>query len=176
MPKCKVCSEPFESFRPMQKVCSWQCAKSIAKVEVAKVEKKKLQELKKKLKTRNEWLKEAQATFNAYIRIRDHDLPCISCGRHHTGQYHAGHYLSVGARPALRFDEANVHKQCQPCNTHLSGNIVLYRKSLIAKIGQAEMDRLESANDPAKWSVDEIKVLRQTYLAKYRQLKKAIHE
>lgn len=176
MPKCKVCSEPFESFRPMQKVCSWECAKSIAKVAVEKIEKAKIKVLKEKLKTRNEWLKEAQAAFNAFIRIRDVELPCISCGRHHSGQYHAGHYLSVGARPSLRFDEANVHKQCQPCNTHLSGNIVLYRKSLISKIGLEEVDRLESANDPAKWSIDEIKVIRKTYLAKYRQLKKAIHE
>lgn len=176
MRKCKVCSEPFESYRPMQKVCSWQCAKSIAKVAVEKIEKQKLKALKEKLKTRNEWLKEAQVAFNAFIRMRDIELPCISCGRHHTGQYHAGHYLSVGARPALRFDEANVHKQCQPCNTHLSGNIVLYRKSLISKIGQEEVDRIESANVPGKWTVEEIKSIRQIYLAKYRQLKKAIHE
>ena len=176
MSKCKVCSEPFESYRPMQKVCSWQCAKSIAKVAVQKIEKQNLKVLKEKLKTRNEWLKEAQAAFNAFIRMRDVELPCISCGRHHTGQYHAGHYLSVGARPHLRFDENNCHKQCQPCNTHLSGNIVLYRKSLIQKIGLQEVDRLESSNDSAKWSIEEIKGIRKAYLAKFRELKKAIHE
>ena len=176
MPKCKVCSEPFESYRPMQKVCSWECAKSIAKVAVEKIEKAKIKVLKEKLKTRNEWLKEAQSAFNAYIRIRDIELPCISCGRHHTGQYHAGHYRSVGSAPNLRFDENNCHKQCQPCNTHLSGNIVLYRKSLLVKVGEQEVDRIESANAPGKWTIEEIKSIRQIYLAKYRQLKKAIHE
>ena len=81
----------------MQKVCSWQCAKAIGRVAVEKIEKQKIKLLKEKLKTRNEWLKEAQIAFNAFIRIRDIELPCISCGRHHTGQYHAGHYRSVGS-------------------------------------------------------------------------------
>ena len=175
MPKCKVCSISFESFRPMQKVCSWQCAKSIAKVAVEKLEKQKIKLLKEKLKTRQEWLKEAQSAFNAFIRIRDAELPCISCNRQHTGQYHAGHYRSVGSAPHLRFDESNCHKQCQPCNTHLSGNIVLYRKALLAKVGEQEVERLESENTTAKWSVDEIKAIRKTYTAKYRELKKAIN-
>lgn len=174
MPKCKVCAEPFESFRPMQKVCSWECAKSIAKVAVLKIEKQKIKVLKEKLKTRNEWLKEAQTAFNAFIRMRDIEQPCISCGRHHTGQYHAGHYLSVGARPHLRFDENNCHKQCQPCNTHLSGNIVLYGLALVKKIGQPEIDRLVSSNAPAKWTIEEIKEIRKTYLAKTKELKKAM--
>jgi len=176
MKKCKVCGISFESYRPMQAVCGWQCAKSLGRVAVEKIEKQKIKLLKEKLKTRNEWLKEAQNAFNAFIRIRDIELPCISCGRHHTGQYHAGHYRSVGSAPNLRFDESNCHKQCQPCNTHLSGNIVLYRKSLLVKIGLEEVDRLESANTPAKWSIDEIKSIRQIYLAKYRALKKEIHE
>lgn len=176
MPKCKVCSEPFESYRPLQKVCSWECAKEIAKVAVEKIEKANIKVLKEKLKTRNEWLKEAQTAFNAFIRMRDIEQPCISCGRHHTGQYHAGHYISVGARPNLRFNEQNCHKQCQPCNTHLSGNIVLYRKSLISKVGLEEVDRLESANTPAKWTIEEIKEIRKSYLAKTKALKKAIHE
>ena len=160
----------------MQKVCSWECAKSIAKVAVEKIEKAKIKVLKEKLKTRNEWLKEAQSAFNAFIRMRDIELPCISCGRHHTGQYHAGHFRSVGSAPQLRFTETNVWKQCQPCNTHLSGNILLYRKSLIAKIGVDEVERLESCNEPAKWSIEEIKAIRKTYLSKFRELKKAIHE
>lgn len=159
----------------MQKVCSWVCAKEIAKVAVQKIEKANIKVLKEKLKTRQEWLKEAQAAFNAFIRMRDIELPCISCGRHHTGQYHAGHYLSVGARPNLRFDEQNCHKQCQPCNTHLSGNIVLYRKALLVKVGDKEVERLESDNTTAKWTIEEIKEIRKTYLAKTKALKKAIN-
>ena len=35
---------------------------------------------------------------------RDFDKPCVSCGNYHQGQWHAGHYLTVGARPELRFE------------------------------------------------------------------------
>lgn len=174
MKKCKVCEAKFESYRPLQSVCSIQCAKAIGRVKAEKLAKQEIKLLKEKIKTRQEWLKEAQSAFNSWIRARDHHLPCISCGRHHSGQYHAGHYLSVGARPSLRFDESNVHKQCQPCNTHLSGNIALYRKSLLQKIGQSELDRLESSDTPAKWTVDEIKEIKKIYSAKFRELKKAI--
>ena len=89
---------------------------------------------REKLKSRAQWLKEAQQAFNAWIRLRDADKPCISCGRHHEGQWYAGHYLSTGARPELRFEPLNVHKQCSACNTHLSGNLVLYRAELVRRI------------------------------------------
>ena len=176
MKKCKVCHAQFESYRPMQKVCSWQCAKAIGRSAVEKLEKQNIKLLQEKLKTRNEWLKEAQSAFNAYIRIRDIELPCISCGRYHAGQYHAGHYRSVGSAPNLRFNEQNCHKQCMPCNSHLAGNIVLYRKALLHKIGREEVDLLESANAPGKWTIEEIKSIRQIYLAKYREIKKALNE
>ncbi|WP_258530001.1 recombination protein NinG [Pseudomonas aeruginosa] len=36
---------------------------------------------KEKLKSRGRPLEEAQAAFNEFIRWRDWDRPCISCGR-----------------------------------------------------------------------------------------------
>lgn len=87
-------------------------------------------------------LNEAQKAFNKYIRLRDAKEPCISCQRHHSGQYHAGHYKTVGARSDLRFHEDNCHKQCAPCNNHLSGNIGEYIGNLINKIGQKRFDAL----------------------------------
>ena len=94
---------------------------------------------------------------NAYVRTRDDKEPCISCGRYHEGQYHAGHYRSTGSSPALRFDLANIHKQCMPCNTHLHGNLIPYRVNLIQKIGLAEVERLEGPQEPKKYTIDELK-------------------
>lgn len=128
---------------------------------------------REKLKSRSEWAREAQAAFNAFIRARDADLPCISCGRHHQGQYHAGHYLSVGARPELRFVELNVAKQCAPCNTHLSGNAVMYRKALVDRIGTASVDWLEGPHPTRHYSVDDLREIKKTYAAKARELLKA---
>ena len=60
---------------------------------------RRMRERKEKLKSRSDWLKDLQRVFNEFIRLRDADLPCISCGRYHQGQWHAGHYRSVGGLP-----------------------------------------------------------------------------
>lgn len=148
------------------------CAKAEA-VRIRQREEKKADRAKReKLKPRADWLKEAQAAFNAWIRLRDDALPCISCGRHHQGQWHAGHYLSTGARPELRFEPDNVHKQCQPCNTHLHGNLVLYRLALIEKIGLDRVEWLEGPHEPQKWTIEDLKTIKADYGAKTKALKR----
>jgi hypothetical protein len=136
----------------------------------AKVDKALTKQRREKLKSKAQWAKEAQTEFNKFIRLRDADQPCISCGRHHTGQYHAGHFLSVGARPELRFTESNVHKQCAPCNTHLSGNAVLFRRGLIAKLGPVCVEWLEGNHQPRRDTVDTLIALKREYAAKARAL------
>ena len=134
---------------------------------------RRMRERKEKLKSRSDWLKDLQRVFNEFIRLRDVDLPCISCGRYHQGQYHAGHYRSVGACPELRFNEDNVHKQCSACNSHLSGNILEYRLGLIEKIGLERVEFLERQDHPPlKLSVEEIKDLIKAYKAKVKELKR----
>lgn len=176
--KCKVCKCAFEPRLPMQVVCGMDCAKTLAvsvrgKLEKVKAvkERKETREKLDKLKSRATWAREAQAAFNGFIRARDAGSPCISCSRHHEGQYHAGHYLSVGARPELRFNEFNVHKQCAPCNTYLSGNAVLYRKALMEKIGVELVDSLEGPHAPCHYTIDHLKGIKTTYVAKTRALK-----
>lgn len=127
-------------------------------------------EAKAKAKPRSKWMAEAQSAFNKFIRMRDAGQPCISCGRHHTGQYHAGHYLSVGAKPELRFNELNVHLQCQPCNTHLSGNLVNYRTRLLTKIGAEQVQFLEGPHEPKKYMIDDLKQIKTHYAALAKEL------
>lgn len=167
---CKQCRKKFEPARPMQAVCSPVCAANLARKKREKVERSELRRRKESAKTRHELIKDAQAAFNAFIRLRDRDLPCISCGRHHNGQYHAGHYLSTGARPELRFEESNVHKQCQPCNTHLHGNLVLYRIGLIKRIGLSKVEWLEGPHSAKKYTHDELRQIKATYAAKAKEL------
>lgn len=176
---CKVCRIRFEPTKPLQVVCSPSCAYSYAwrqkvndELKLAREERKEIKARKEKLKTRAQWIREAQTAVNAYVRLRDKDKPCISCGRHHEGQWHAGHFRSTGSSPALRFDLANIHKQCQPCNTHLHGNLIHYRSNLIDKIGLAEVERLEGPQQPSKWSIEELKVIISTYKQKAKELKR----
>ena len=170
---CKGCGEKFAPERPLQIVCGVPCAWAYKAKQDAKADRRLTREAKAKLKTRRDWLREAQAAFNRFIRLRDAGKPCISCGRHHQGQYHAGHYLSTGARPELRFSELNVHLQCAPCNNHLSGNIVLYRKGLIGKIGQESVDWLEGPHEAKHYSIDELKAIKAEYTRKAKELEKA---
>ena len=182
--KCKECGEYYTKFRSTQQVCSVKCAMAMGKRKAEEKRKKlekadrleasrRMRERKEKLKSRSDWLKDLQRVFNEFIRLRDADLPCISCGRYHQGQWHAGHYRSVGACSELRFNEDNTHKQCSACNNHLSGNILEYRLGLIEKIGLERVEFLERKDHPPlKLSVEEIKELIKVYRAKVRELKK----
>ena len=163
--ECAVCAKTFVQRNSMARVCSPGCAiktvRNKRKAELAEFKKRK--EL---AKPRSKWLKEAQQAFNAWIRQRDAELPCISCGRFHEGQWHAGHYLSTGARPELRFHERNVWRQCSACNTHLHGNLVMYRAELIRRIGLAEVERLEGPCEPKKYTIDDLREIRDEYRAR----------
>lgn len=181
MKTCRVCKAKFTPRLQMQIACSLECALSLAVSKRGKEEKRALvlerkadKVKREKLKSRAQWAREAQTAFNAYIRLRDDADPCISCGRYHAGQYHAGHYLSVGARPELRFEPLNVHKQCAPCNSHLSGNIVLYRVALRTRIGDALVDWLEGPHPAKHYDIDALKAIKAEYTAKSRKLKKAM--
>lgn len=98
------------------------------------------------------------ATFNAFIRQRDEHLPCISCGVTNA-VWHAGHYKTTNAYPELRFNEDNVHKQCEKCNIELGGNVENYRKNLIERIGIERVEALESYVPPLKLTNSELKEL-----------------
>jgi hypothetical protein len=168
--ECSVCAKPFVQRNTMHRVCGPRCAAKTVKAQ-RKAEKAEFARRQEAAKPRSQWLKEAQAAFNAWVRARDKDLPCISCGRHHQGQWHAGHYLSTGARPGMqRFDPANCHKQCSACNTHLHGNLVLYRAELIRRIGIAEVERLEGPQPNTKLTVEQLREIRDRYRIEFKTL------
>lgn len=171
MARCKVCRVEYKKWRMTQKVCgSVECAAEYARQVREKEERKELRARKEKLKTRTQWLKEAQIEFNRYIRERDRDLPCISCGRFHGGSYDAGHYRSVGAAPQLRFDEDNCHKQCVPCNQHKSGNAIEYRRGLVERIGLQRVAILEANSETIRWTIEDAKRIKAEYKAKTAEL------
>jgi hypothetical protein len=136
-----------QSFTPtvstLQVTCTKvSCVLQHAKIVKAKENKKKIKEMREKLKTSQDYRKELQIVFNSYIRARDRDAGCISCGKKLGSKFDAGHYFSVGNYPNLRYDETNVHGQCVTCNQHLHGNLIEYGARLPERIGQAAFDRL----------------------------------
>ena len=202
MPICKnpACRKKFKPVRPFQKGCCMDCDYEIAMAAVMKkreqaaakakrdaVEKAKqkrldLRERKAQLKSRNDWVKEAQAEFNKIIRLRDASEPCISCGEVnppmlHGGQWDCGHYLSVGSHPELRFEELNAYKQCKSCNggagRYAGKNRTVsqkYRENLIQKIGLTKVEWLEGPHDAKHYTIDDLKEITAKYKAKCKQL------
>lgn len=139
----------------------------------AKVERAETRRRKEAIKTIADLKREAQTALNRWVvQVRDADKPCISCGRHHAGQYHAGHYLSRGAAPQHALNPMNVWKQCAPCNTYLHGNLIPYRVRLIELIGIEAVESMESDNGPRKWTREELISIRDEYKKKLKELQK----
>jgi hypothetical protein len=178
--KCKNCKDKFDPKKFNWKWCDKEecnnvgVSETLEKARKQISQKKRLEKAKAKenLLTHKDYLKLLQTAFNAYIRKRDKDLPCISCGKNdNSKQYHAGHYRSVGSCPELRFEELNVHKQCAKCNNYLHGNLIKYRIELIDKIGLKNVEWLEFNHKPNKLSMPEIKELIQEYKIKIKNIK-----
>lgn len=175
--KYSACRQKFKPrFRTTEEACSTEHAilyareqsekrREMQRIKIANAEKR---ERKAALKSRKDWVREAQAVFNAWVRERDFFKPCILCGTPYAiaaqgGAWDAGHFRSVGAAPELRFEPLNCHKQCKDCNsnTRRQGKYVMpveraisirarYRINLIDRIGLQQVEWLESHHEPLK--------------------------
>jgi hypothetical protein len=143
----------------------------------AQEDRKVIRQRKEAIKSRAQWLREAQQAFNAFIRLRDQlaGHSCISSGRplDWSGNgVDAGHYRSVGSAPHLRFNEDNCHAQSKHDNQWKSGNAVDYRINLIKRIGLERVESLEADNEPRKYSIPDLKEIIATYRQKAKELRK----
>jgi len=195
--KCavKACRREFLPGTPWQVICSnsLTCACAWAEQEAAKrqaaaarkakreaaEDRKQTRAQREALKTRSDYMKEAQHAFNRYVRLRDTGRPCICCGRPLEfvsigGGFDAGHYRSVGSAPHLRFNPDNCHGQAKQCNRYGAGRAVDYRIGLINRIGIARVEALEADTSSPKWSADDLKAIRDDYRAKAKQLEKQL--
>lgn len=179
---CRQCSKPFTPWSTTQAVCSRRCATTEQtarrKADAAR-ERAEFKARKLAMKTLPQLAREAQVIFNKWVRARDEQKPCISCGKPpgdmsqlHAGR-DAGHYRSVGSASHLRFNEANCHAQCVKCNQWGAGMAVDYRIRLIERIGLRAVEHLETSNDPRKWTREELIAIKSMYAAKLKALRQS---
>lgn len=105
-----------------------------------------------------------QRIFNAWIRNRDSEKSCITCGKYKIE--HACHFYSSGGYPALRFDPNNVHGGCLACNYYKHGSLNLFRQHLEQRIGKDKLALLDSTatrHGIKKYSRLELEIIIQTY-------------
>ena len=180
--KCK-CGSEFEPINyPGSKIKTTKCVPCLIKkgreLKDRQI-KKQLQEAHKQLKTivrNNDKKTRTRATrefCHSYIRARDRKLACISCGATIIGSGHASHYFDSGQFSAIRYDEQNIHRSCEQCNTHGHGNKTGYRAGLIERYGIGYVNQLEAKKDLGrnkKWSIEELLQLENYYKLKIKQV------
>lgn len=118
--------------------------------------------------------KSVQTLANRYARERDcfghGGAGCISCGQWFSFEdLDGGHYIPSTVS-STRFDERNINAQCHRCNRFLHANLRGYFRGLEAKLGRAELDRLEASAGPYKWTREELNELKAYYKQKLADL------
>lgn len=180
MPRCKNCRELFPKKYFNQKFClKDECVKAFSEWVKDQNWKKKKRKIQEDLQTLSDLIKLAQIVFNKYIRLRDRNSPCISCGgklirnEKYSSQYDASHYYNANNHYFLRFNEDNVHASCTYCNRNLHGNLIEYRKGLISRIGEERLKYLDdNSRRIRKFTKDELRDLIKIYKEKQKKLKK----
>lgn len=177
--KCKICEDLFQPINPFQIVCGYICANKYAKLHLKKESdnlwKKQKKELKIKTKTLTQLIKEARKPFQQWIRLRDKNHSCISCGTKDSLIWDAGHFLKAELFSALIFEENNVHKQCRKCNCYLGGNEIGYRIGLLERYGASYVISLENMIAGIrikKYERQELTEIKNKYLLKIKEHEK----
>ena len=169
MKTCKRCKEPFKAYNTIQKhcvSCSIEIAKEKQQAKANKEWRAKKKKLKEGLKTRSQKINDARKIFQQFIRARDKNLPCISCGTETSTYWDAGHYLKAELYTGLIFNEDNCHKQCRKCNSYLGGNEIEYRISLEDRIGKQRLKTLEDSRNALRsyvWEDSELEEIKKKY-------------
>ena len=161
--------------------CAAKAERKAAKAikTAAKEDRAETKRRKEAIKRVPDLIKEAQDCFNKWVRFRDFEQPCISCGapppdlsQLHAGR-DAGHFRSTGSASHLRYHPDNCHAQCVKCNQWGAGMAVDYRIRLVERIGLERVEALERNNAVRKWDKDELREIRDTYRAKANELARA---
>lgn len=103
---------------------------------------------KNKPKGVSKLMKELDAVFSRYVRLKNADsegiVSCYTCGhRNHYKKMQNGHYISRFYKK-YRFDERNCRVQCSMCNMWKSGDIPTFRIRLVQELGLAEVESMEA--------------------------------
>lgn len=124
-PRCKHCRKIIRSGEKIQRLplnaqvhvaCLTDYIADALKKVYAKKKKNKADMRKAKVESqKSKSKKTATTSFNRFIRKRDAEKGCITCGRtvfFGDRAYHAGHYKHVGSRVDLEHNEDNCFGQC----------------------------------------------------------------
>lgn len=178
--KCKICRTEFVPMSAWAKACSPDCAEQVAK-QIAEAKRRKAEKeqrandrvAKEMLKPLSFFEKRTERKCNEYIRLRDEGDPCISCGTLTSPSFQAGHFISVGSNPTIRYNEYNINLQCSQCNVFRGGVPLEYEKGARLKWGDEKIDWLKGWHPPIKSTRELCLEIENYYDNKIKELKAA---
>lgn len=111
-----------------------------------------------------------------YIKLRDKGKPCVSCGQPWSKDHQAGHWKKAELFTTLRFNERNIHNQCEGCNLFNDGNVQEYGNRIHLRIGRKAKEELELLAEEDKkmnhkWDRIRLIETRKHYKEKLKELK-----
>lgn len=191
--RCKHCAEYHDADAGVKTPAAWFCCQAhavafaIAKTEKArerqlaksrrqretqaKEERKELRARKLAVKPLSYFREKAKDACHLYIRTRDEGMPCPCCSTTKAAQWDAAHYRPAGVNSALRFDERNIHRCCQVCNQHKSGNLTPYRMWMVKKYGEEFVQTLDNNHEIRRYTRAELEEIESHYKRKLTELK-----
>lgn len=191
--KCKICGEYRPAADGVKVPAGWFCchahaiefarekaikatARQLAKAKAADKQVERVKAAghrKRKLEVnRTQHLDRLQKLVNQWVlHVRDANEPCCTCGTAKPDiKYDAGHFISRGSSPELRFEITNIHRQCSVnCNGHKSGARAEYIQFIIAKYGNEHYDWLRGSHPKLKEQLPDADAI-ELEIARYRKM------
>ena len=124
------------------------------------------------------WKAKADQIYSLYVRLEgsdeNGDCTCVTCGKKlpwkGTGRLHAGHYI-VRQEINTRYDDRNVHPQCETCNSYHEGRKGEYTLFLQKKYGKGIINKLVELSKCGRiWKWFDYKEVFEMYKEKFRYL------
>jgi hypothetical protein len=112
-------------------------------------------------------LANTKTVIHKFVRERDKNKPCISCGCDWNDKFQAGHFYPAGSFETLKFNLDNINGQCEQCNLYKSGNFENYSLNLPKRIGQQRYNELVKLAEIDKqfskvWDIDKLKEIQKS--------------
>lgn len=131
---------------------------------------------KAKKSDRQKLIAKLDTIFSEFIRLRDCDhqgiCKCITCGEFdHWRKVDAGHFITRD-NMATRWEEENVHAQCQSCNRFKSGKQFEHGLAVDKKHGPGTASKLlVKSKGVCNWQDFEIETMATYYRNAVKELK-----
>jgi len=160
------------SDKVQSKIAKWKIRQgnTVTKSKIKKTERKKVVTIKKrkiKTKSRSQLVKELDAIFSRYIRLRDANdnwiCTCITCwDRKPRKEMHNTHFISR-SNYKYRRSVVNCWAGCYKCNVILHWNYISYTLVMVKKYGEGIVREMQEDKELIKISTPEIREMIEKY-------------